>query len=169
MPRRRTLDEIVEGIEHARPVHPLRVLIAHHFYLDGWVSAEGGLALAMFNALLFVPFIFSLFFYPVQALIGLGILLVSMLVVYEGFLIWRRYGRRRPSTEDAVVDADAVRADLTVGPYTEPEPAVMQIVGTMTAPEPPRTVVRQPDVARVERRVGPPDRRRHGTSRFSDD
>jgi len=94
MARRRTLDEIVEEIEHARPLHPLRVLIANHFYLDGWVSSEGGLSLAMFSALLFVPFMMFLFFYPVQALIGLGVVLVATVVLYEGFVIWRRYAKR---------------------------------------------------------------------------
>jgi hypothetical protein len=95
MARHRTFDEIVEEIEHARPVHPLRVLIANHFYLDGWVSSEGGLSLAMFNAILLVPFIFSMFFYPVQALIGLGVVLLTMLVLYEGFVFWRRRRARR--------------------------------------------------------------------------
>ena len=94
MARHRTFDEIVEEIEHVRPAHPLRALIAHHFYLDGWIRSEGGLFLAMFNALLFVPFIFSLFFYPVQALIGLGVVLVAAVVVYEGVVIWRRRARR---------------------------------------------------------------------------
>lgn len=94
MARHRTLDEIVEEIEHARPVHPLRVLIAHHFYLDGWVSSGGGLSLAMFNALLFVPFLFSMFFYPVQALVGLGVVLVAAVVLYEGVVIWRRRAKR---------------------------------------------------------------------------
>jgi hypothetical protein len=90
------LDEIVEKIEHARPVHPLRVLIAHRFYLDGWVSSEGGLSLAMFNALLFVPFMMFLFFYPVRALIGLGVVLVATVVLYEVFVIWHRRHARRP-------------------------------------------------------------------------
>ena len=94
MARRRTLDEIVEEIEHARPLHPLRVLIANHFYLDGWVSSEGGLSLAMFSALLFVPFMMFLFFYPVPALVGLGVVLVAAVGLYEGFVLWRRYGRR---------------------------------------------------------------------------
>ena len=93
MAQRRTLDEIVEEIEHARPVHPLRALIAHHFYLDDWVSSEGGLFLVMFNALLFVPFMMFLFFYPVPALIGLGVVLVSTVVLYEGFVVWRRHKR----------------------------------------------------------------------------
>jgi hypothetical protein len=91
----RPYDEIIEEIEHARPVHPLRTLIANHFYLDGWVSSEGGLSLAMFNALLFVPFMMFLFFYPRPALIGLGVVLVAAAVLYEGFVIWRRYSRRK--------------------------------------------------------------------------
>ena len=95
MPRRRTLDEIVEEIEHARPVHPLRELIANRFYLGSWVNSEGGLALAMFNALLFIPFMMALFFYPAQALIGLGIVLVTAIVLFQGFVIWRRYARRK--------------------------------------------------------------------------
>ena len=94
MAQRRTLDEIVEDIEHARPVHPLRALIAHHFFLDGWVSSEGGLSLVMFTALLFVPFMMIVFFYPVQALIGLGVVLVATFVLYEGFVIWRRHSKR---------------------------------------------------------------------------
>ena len=88
------LDEIVEKIEHAQTVHPVRTLIANHFYLDGWVSSEGGLSLVMFNALLLVPFMMFLFFYPVQALIGLGVVLVATVVLYESFVIWRRRARR---------------------------------------------------------------------------
>src|SRR5688572_30218053 len=93
MARRRSFDEITFDIEHARPVHPLRVLIEHHFYLDGWVSREGGFALVMFNALLFVPFMMAMFFYPRQALIGLGGFLVVSLVVWEGLVLWRRHVR----------------------------------------------------------------------------
>lgn len=94
MARRRKLDEIYEEIEHADSVHPLRALIARHFYLDGWVSREGGLSLALFNALLLVPFIFSLFFYPVQALIGLGVVLVAAVVLYGGVMMWRHRAKR---------------------------------------------------------------------------
>ena len=90
------LDEMVEKIEHARTVHPLRALIANNFYLDGWVSSEGGLAVAMFNALLFVPIMMFLFFYPVRALIGLGVVLVVTAVMYESFVIWRRRHPKRP-------------------------------------------------------------------------
>ena len=54
-----------------------------------------GLSLAMFNALLFVPFMMFLFFYPVQALIGLGVVLVATVVVYEGFVIWRRHAKHK--------------------------------------------------------------------------
>jgi len=95
MAHRRTFDELVEEIEHARPVHPVRALFNNRFYLGGWFSSEGGLSLAMFNALLFVPFMMFLFFYPVQALIGLGVVLVATVVVYEGFVIWRRHAKHK--------------------------------------------------------------------------
>ena len=98
MPHRRTYDEIVEEIEHARPVHPMKVLIANRFYLGGWVSSEGGLSLAMFNALLFVPFMMFLFFYPVQALIGLGAVLFATVVLFEAYVLWRRHAARRART-----------------------------------------------------------------------
>ena len=89
------LDEVVEKIEHARCVHPLRALIAKRFYIDGWVNSEGGLSLAMFNALLFVPFAMFAFFHPVGALIGLGVVLVASVVLYESCVIWRRRHPRR--------------------------------------------------------------------------
>jgi hypothetical protein len=94
MPRHRSFDEITYEIEHARPVHPLRVLLANHFYLDPWVSREGGFALVMFNALLFIPFMMAMFFYPIQALIGLGVVLVVSLALFEGVVLWRRHARR---------------------------------------------------------------------------
>ena len=95
MPRHRSFDEITYEIEHARPVHPLRVLLANHFYLDPWVSREGGFALVMFNALLFIPFMMAMFFYPIQALIGLGAVVAVLLVVYESVVLWRFLRRRR--------------------------------------------------------------------------
>jgi hypothetical protein len=94
MPRHRSFDEITYEIEHARPVHPLRVLLANHFYLDPWVSREGGFALVMFNALLFIPFMMAMFFYPIQALIGLGVVLIASLALFEGVVLWRRHARR---------------------------------------------------------------------------
>ena len=89
----RTLDDIAESTDHATPVHPFRALVEHHFYLDGWVSSEGGLSLLMLDALLFVPFMMFLFFYPVQALIGAGIVIGASLVLYEGIVLWRRHQR----------------------------------------------------------------------------
>jgi hypothetical protein len=35
-----------------------------------------------------------LFFYPIPALIGLGVVLVASLALYEGLVLWRRYARR---------------------------------------------------------------------------
>ncbi len=94
MAHHRTFDDITNATEHVEPVHPLRALIDHHFYLDGWVSSEGGMALLMMDALLFIPFMMAVMFYPVQALIGLGAALVLSLVLYEGFVLYRRHVRR---------------------------------------------------------------------------
>ena len=52
----------------------------------------------MFNALLFVPFMMALFFYPIQALIGLGAVAVIALVLYEGVVLWRFWRRHAPRT-----------------------------------------------------------------------
>ena len=93
MAKRLNLDDLVTSTDHAPPVHPFRELIAHHFYLDGWVSSEGGMALLLLDALLFVPFMMFAFFYPVQALIALGACLLATLVLYEGVVIWRRRAR----------------------------------------------------------------------------
>ena len=94
MAHRLTLDEITTSTDHAPPVHPLRALIEHHFYLDGWVSSEGGMALLMLDALLFVPFVMFAFFYPMQALIALGAFLLATLVLYEAFVLWRKRARQ---------------------------------------------------------------------------
>jgi hypothetical protein len=89
----RSFDEITYAIEHVHPVHPLRSLVEHHFYLEPWVSSEGGLSLIMFNALLFVPFMMAMFFYPIQSLIGLGVVLIVSLALYKGVALWRRHAR----------------------------------------------------------------------------
>ena len=106
MPHRRSFDEITYDIEHVRPVHPLRALIEHHFYLDGWVTRERGLSLAMFNGLLLIPFMMFLFFYPIPALIGLGIVLVASLALFEGVVLWRRHRRRGVSMTPTAPPSD---------------------------------------------------------------
>jgi hypothetical protein len=52
------------------------------------------MALLMMDALLFIPFMMAVMFYPVQALIGLGAALVLSLACYEGLVLYRRHVRR---------------------------------------------------------------------------
>ncbi len=86
----RNLDDLVTTTEHAEPMHPLRALWRNHFYLDGFVSTEGGLWLAMLNALLLVPLIMAAFFYPTQVLLFVGVVLLVGFVCYEGVVLWRK-------------------------------------------------------------------------------
>ncbi len=59
-------------------------------YWDERVSYEGGMSLLLMDGLLLIPLIMAAFFYPLQALIGVGILLVVSLVAYEGYVFWKR-------------------------------------------------------------------------------
>jgi len=86
----RRLDDLVTSTEHADPVHPFRALLQHHFFLDGFVSTDGGLSLVMLNALFLVPLVMAAFFYPVQVLSLVGVTLLVAFVAYEGYVIWRR-------------------------------------------------------------------------------
>jgi len=85
----RNLDELVTSTEHAQPMHPVRALFQHHFYLDDLVS-EGGLSLLMMDALLLVPLVMAAFFYPMAALTVAGAVLLVSFVGYEGYAIWKR-------------------------------------------------------------------------------
>ena len=55
------------------------------------VSYEGGLSLLWMDGLLLIPLIMAAFFYPVEALIAAGALLVVTFVVYEGCVLWKRH------------------------------------------------------------------------------
>jgi hypothetical protein len=89
----RTLDDIAYDNDHAEPVHPLRALLDHHFYLDGFVNTEGGMWILLMDALLFVPLMMAAFFYPWQSLmVGIAALVVSF-IGYEGWVIWERKHR----------------------------------------------------------------------------
>lgn len=59
-------------------------------YWDDRVSYEGGLSLLWMDGLLLVPLIMAAFFYPFEALIGVGVLLLVSLVGYEGYIVWRK-------------------------------------------------------------------------------
>ena len=87
----RNFDELVTSTEHAEPLHPVRALFRNHFYLDGHVNREGGLGLAMLNALLLIPLVLAALFYPVAALTIAGVLVAISFVGYEGYVIWRRH------------------------------------------------------------------------------
>ena len=85
----RNLDELVTSTEHAQPLHPVRALFQHKFYLGDLVS-EGGLSLLMMDALLLVPLVMAAFFYPMAALIVAGAVLLASFLGYEGYVIWKR-------------------------------------------------------------------------------
>lgn len=54
------------------------------------VSYEGGLSLVYMDGLLLIPFIMAAFFYPLEALLAAGALLIVTFAVYESCVIWRR-------------------------------------------------------------------------------
>jgi hypothetical protein len=89
----RTLDDIAYDNDHARPVHPWRALLDHHFFLDGLVNTEGGMWILLMDALLFVPLMMAAFFYPWQALVVAIVALVISFVGYEGWVLWERRHR----------------------------------------------------------------------------
>ena len=88
--KRRNLDDITVSTEHAEVMHPVRTLMDHHFYLDGAVSTEGGLWLVMICALLFVPYMMAMFFYPVPSLLWGGAVVLIALAIYAGMARWRK-------------------------------------------------------------------------------
>jgi hypothetical protein len=86
----RNFDELVTSTEHAEPLHPVRALFQHNFYLGDLVSTEGGLWILMTDALLLVPLVMAAFFYPVPTLTFTGALLLVSFLGYEGYAIWKR-------------------------------------------------------------------------------
>ena len=87
------LDDLVTSTEHAEPMHPFKVLWQHNFYLDGFVTTEGGLSLMMMDALLVVPLIMAAFFYPMAALAVAGVVLFLTFAGYEGYVLWKHHHR----------------------------------------------------------------------------
>jgi hypothetical protein len=84
-----SLDALVTRTEHARPVHPFRALIENHCYLDSFVE-KGGMSLLLMDGLILVPVIMFAFFYPMQVLLSVGVLLLIALAVYESCVIWKK-------------------------------------------------------------------------------
>ena len=60
------------------------------------VSYEGGLSLLWMDGLLLIPLIMAAFFYPVEALIATGVLLLVTFLVYEGVVMWKRHNVPQP-------------------------------------------------------------------------
>jgi len=60
------------------------------------VSYEGGYALLWMDGLLLIPLVMAAFFYPIEALIAAGAVLLLSLGVYESCVIWKR--RHAPHT-----------------------------------------------------------------------
>ena len=65
-------------------------------YWDERVSYEGGMALLWMDGLLLIPLIMAAFFYPLEALIGVGAVLLLSVAAYEGYVLWRRRHPFRP-------------------------------------------------------------------------
>ncbi|HEY7186530.1 MAG TPA: hypothetical protein VH436_08280 [Vicinamibacterales bacterium] len=65
-------------------------------YWDDLVSYDGGMSLLMMDGLLLVPLIMAAFFYPVQVLIAVGVLLVVSVAVYEAVHLWRKHHPHHP-------------------------------------------------------------------------
>ena len=55
------------------------------------VSYEGGLSLLWMDGLLLIPLMMAAFFYPMEALVAAGALLLVTFVIYEGVVFWRRH------------------------------------------------------------------------------
>ena len=55
------------------------------------VSYEGGLSLLWMDGLLLIPLMMAAFFYPVEALLAAGGLLLVTFVIYEGCVLWKRH------------------------------------------------------------------------------
>lgn len=55
------------------------------------VSYEGGLSLLWMDGLLLIPLMMAAFFYPVEALLAAGGLLLVTFLIYEGCVLWKRH------------------------------------------------------------------------------
>ena len=62
-------------------------------YWDERVSYEGGLSLLLMDGLLLIPLIMAAFFYPVEALIAAGVVVLLSFVLYEGYVLWNKRKR----------------------------------------------------------------------------
>jgi hypothetical protein len=63
-------------------------------YWGEMVSYDGGMSLLMIDGLLLIPLIFAAFSYPIQVLVGVGVVLVLVLAAYECVALWRKHHPR---------------------------------------------------------------------------
>ena len=75
-------------------IHNFVDAIGH--YKDEVASSEGGLWIVMMDGLLLIPLAMAAFFYPVAALIGIG---VAVVFSVAGLFGVREYNRRHPHLE----------------------------------------------------------------------
>ena len=64
-----------------------------HRYSEERVSYDGGLSLLLMDGLLLIPLIMAAFFYPFEALITAGVLVLLSFVLYEGYVLWNKRHR----------------------------------------------------------------------------
>jgi hypothetical protein len=62
-------------------------------YWDERVSYEGGLSPLLMVGLLLVPLIMAAFFYPAEALLVAGVVVLLSFVAYEGYILWNKRHR----------------------------------------------------------------------------
>lgn len=60
------------------------------------VSYEGGLSLMWMDGLLLIPLVMAAFFYPMEALLSAGALLLVSFLIYEGVVFWKRHHLPHP-------------------------------------------------------------------------
>jgi hypothetical protein len=72
-------------------VKEVLVLTLLRRYWSEMVSYDGGMSLLLIDGLLLVPLIMAAFFYPIQVLVGVGVVLVLMIAAFEGVALWRKY------------------------------------------------------------------------------
>jgi len=60
-------------------------------YWSEMVSYDGGMSLLLMDGLLLVPLIMAAFFYPIQVLIGVGVALLVLFVMFECVVLWRKH------------------------------------------------------------------------------
>ena len=65
-------------------------------YWGEMVSYDGGMSLLMIDGLLLIPLIFAAFFYPIQVLVLVGVVLVLVLAAYECVALWRKHHPHPP-------------------------------------------------------------------------